>query len=344
MPTLSNIEEIQLFDQNECFLLRGYVVDFTNWFQRMLISPITVAMATHVPAELIHLLGLMATQTNTLVQGSFPKKITDLDAPVLKRAILQEKKTKSEENEILRQKTYHPELLKMVDSEMEFLDSLFEMEWFQTTAPTNIPKLTDFLTLKVAYEVLNIVPGKFESIFDEKFGYLHSPQEFLPRLKQCRVDAWLRDTTTSVAFVDIDKFKDFNLRHTETQVDREMLPRVMLEVESHIFSHGWAYRFGGDEYVLLMPNTITSQAVDSLFNLKDRLSDLRFFGDDKISVSIGICSAGPDSFLTDQEILQQANVAESFAKKERNCIATNEDGPKGGRILTKVERYKSETK
>jgi len=79
--------------------------------------------------------------------------------------------------------------------------------------------------------------------------------------------------------------------------------------------------------------------VDSLFGLKDRLSALHFFGGESITVSVGICSAGPDSYLTDQEILQEANDAEAHAKKEgRNCVVINSEAPDGERVLTTSSR------
>ena len=52
---------------------------------------------------------------------------------------------------------------------------------------------------------------------------------------------------------NIDKFKDFNTKYGETQIDVRLLPRFMAALEAHVYSRGFAYRFGGDEYVVLLP-------------------------------------------------------------------------------------------
>jgi diguanylate cyclase (GGDEF)-like protein len=312
---------------------------FSNWFQQNLVGPIRTAMGYHrVPSELKALERLLSEQADILIQQPFPKRIDELDVPLLKRVLLHEKRLRAEQSETLRLRTYHPELLEMVDSDLTFVEAMFRQEWFRVTTARRIPRLTDYLTLKAAYEALRFRPDQVEPKLDEKFGFLQSPTEFIPRLRSCRIEAWLRSNTTSVAFVDIDDFKRFNTKHTETAVDREMLPRVMQELEAHVFSHGWAYRFGGDEYVILLPNTDFAQAEKSLSSLQTKLSTLRFFGDDHITVSIGFCSPGPDSYLTDQEILQSANRAKAFAKNTgKNCIAAYDEAADPAQQFLKVK-------
>src|ERR1019366_4323533 len=69
-------------------------------------------------------------------------------------------------------------------------------------------------------------------------------------------------SSLAVAFVDIDHFKEFNTAHTETVIDRNVLPRFMQLVESHVHFHGHAYRQGGDEYLILLPNLEPRLAID----------------------------------------------------------------------------------
>jgi hypothetical protein len=47
--------------------------------------------------------------------------------------------------------------------------------------------------------------------------------------------------------LDIGLFKDFNTAFGEPRVDRDVLPIFMSELEAHIYWHGYAYKFGGDE-------------------------------------------------------------------------------------------------
>jgi diguanylate cyclase (GGDEF)-like protein len=126
-----------------------------------------------------------------------------------------------------------------------------------------------------------------------------------------------------IAFLDIDKFKDFNTEVGHTNVNRLVLPVFMRAVEAHIYGHGHAYRMSGDEYALLMPNADADLAMAFMSGLRRRVATLRFLGTDKgITLSIGLCVADRDCFLTDEELLQKAEQAMSFAKSEgRNRVA-----------------------
>jgi diguanylate cyclase (GGDEF)-like protein len=132
-----------------------------------------------------------------------------------------------------------------------------------------------------------------------------------------------------VAFLDIDGFKQINSAHTETKVDRNLLPRFMRTLEAHVYHHGFAYRQGGDEYLVLLPGFSRDLALDFLDELRRVLADLRYPDiDGTTTVSIGACLAEPDCPLTDRELRERANQAKEFAKKQgKNCLATYQ-GPR----------------
>jgi diguanylate cyclase (GGDEF)-like protein len=97
----------------------------------------------------------------------------------------------------------------------------------------------------------------------------------------------------------------------------------MAAVETQIYGHGYAYRMSGDEYTLLMPNADSELALVFLKSLRRRVSSLTYLGTEKtITLSVGLCIADRDCFLTDEELLQRGEKAMAFAKdKGRNCIA-----------------------
>jgi diguanylate cyclase (GGDEF)-like protein len=163
-----------------------------------------------------------------------------------------------------------------------------------------------------------------ERQYDEKFHLLQAPTLFLPDLHYYRGKCGVRDLRVAIAFMDIDKFKDFNDTVGETNVDRHVLPVFMRAVEAHIYGHGYAYRFGGDEYALLMPNADAHLALGLVSALRKRVAALRFLGAERgITVSVGLCVADRDCFLTDGELLQKAERAKNFAKKEgRDRVAS----------------------
>src|SRR2546427_7623390 len=89
-------------------------------------------------------------------------------------------------------------------------------EWFQNTRPSRLPRLTDFLTPRDTYQVMPAAPDLRGSDYDDKFRILLSPASFLPALRRCRIESWLRDISVAVAFTDIDDFKALNTRYTES--------------------------------------------------------------------------------------------------------------------------------
>ena len=131
-------------------------------------------------------------------------------------------------------------------------------------------------------------------------------------------------TTCAPSVNDIDNFKALNTQYTEAKVDRNLLPRFTSAIEAHVYHHGFAYRQGGDEYLILLPSMSRAFALAFLDELRCKLAALRYpLIEGSTTVSIGVCIAGPDCPLTDRELWERANQAKEFAKKNgRNCIAT----------------------
>src|SRR5437879_12391019 len=90
----------------------------------------------------------------------------------------------------------------------------------------------------------------------------------------------------------------------------------MRTIEARVYSHGWAYRFGGDEYLLLLPNMDLKVAGEFLQSLQERLGSLEFQGiHERIAVSIGLCLVTPDSFLTDREVQEKAKIGRASCRE-----------------------------
>ena len=101
----------------------------------------------------------------------------------------------------------------------------------------------------------------------------------------------------------------------------------MEAMEAHVFGHGHAYRFGGDEYVLLLPNMGRAWAVDFLRGLQARIAAASYVR--RIprppTISLGLAVALVDTALIDRGILERANAAKGHAKATRKgSIATFE--------------------
>jgi len=207
-------------------------------------------------------------------------------------------------------------------------------EWFSQTEPIKTPRLTDYLTLKRVEKILRLgtisgaMAGRAFPVkqYDNKFGVLASPSTLASDLAYWRQQSELRNVGLALAYFDIDDFKErFNTPYNETIVDRQCLPVIARAIETHAFSHAIAYHEGGDEFILLMPNTTKDSAINFMDALRIKMPNLSFPGiESKAHISVGICHVGPDSILTDAEIKQYANVAKTHAKKEsgKDCVVT----------------------
>jgi diguanylate cyclase (GGDEF)-like protein len=110
-------------------------------------------------------------------------------------------------------------------------------------------------------------------------------------------------------------------------------------LEAHMFSHGYAYRYGGDEYVALIPNMEADLAATFFKGLASRLKNLEYGHiKEKTTVSIGLYSVPGDTIYTEKEIEFRANKAKNEAKKKgKNCIVIYREADDGQEILEKVE-------
>lgn len=315
MPSFSAEDRTRLYH---------YASDHRTWFQDWLRDPVRRALGYRTPTALADLHDEMHELELELGrQLDQPIELDDSHGPLLMRILLYQRQLLAEKHEDLRLKSTGSEIHGILEKELEPLRRLMSEDWLRTTQPLRMPRLTDFLTLQDAYEVLPINRTNVTPSYDEKFRVLCSPSNFLPQLGQCRIESWLRGTDIAVAFIDIDDFKAFNTKYTESVVDRDLLPRLMQAIEAHVYSHGWAYRFGGDEYVLLLPNMDKTMAEVFLRKLQHKLHALHAPGiAETVTVSIGVCCISAESYLTDREVQEKANLAKEYAKRAgKHCIA-----------------------
>ena len=106
-------------------------------------------------------------------------------------------------------------------------------------------------------------------------------------------------------------------------IDRNVLPKFMLCLEAFVFGRGYAYRYGGDEYAILLPGVGQQAAKDALEGLRLQVQSLRYPGiSTSMTISVGMCVVEPDCYLTNFEVEHNAERAKNVAKEEgRNQIA-----------------------
>ena len=256
------------------------------------------------------------------------EQIDDDMQSIVKRAIMHHRLQIQEELELRSELTHNPALLAELELRIVPINHAVAEPWFVATTAIATPRLTDFLNLEQAEEITKSSGGltsqEFRA-FDEKFHILQAPNLLIPDMKFYRHMCESRSKQFVVAFLDIDNFKSFNDQYGHETVDEEILPPFMRALEGYVYSHGFAYRFGGDEYKLLLPNIDEGNSVSFLAGLQDSLASVSYVPiEEPINnpqISIGICEMELDCVFTDKEVIEFSERAAMHAKTVgRNCI------------------------
>jgi len=211
-------------------------------------------------------------------------------------------------------------VLTAIDQRLAPFNVILAQAAIRRAEPPRIPRSSDFLRPNLVG--LGQMPNLGVAT-EPKFHILLSPEHLLANLTECRRHCDARRAPTAVAFLDIDDFKAFNSAHGEPRVDRDLLPTFFRALDAGVFGHGSAYRYGGDECVLILPSSPKPVVIAILQRIQTDLRQLEYPNIDKRpSVSIGVCVLDADSSLTNREALGRAAWAKKQAKNNgKNCIA-----------------------
>ena len=115
----------------------------------------------------------------------------------------------------------------------------------------------------------------------------------------------------SLVFLDLDRFKEVNDVHGHA-VGTKLLARVGDLLKRHLRLIDTAFRYGGDEFVLLLPQTPKSEAVKAVQRLREILTGTLLLSDEgldvRVTASFGIASF-PSDGKTRGDLLRAADGA-----------------------------------
>lgn len=142
----------------------------------------------------------------------------------------------------------------------------------------------------------------------DKFEILDSPKHY-----EADFPRSIGMLGVAVIYFDLDDFKALNTRFTETVIDRTMLPELQRLIAGLVQDRGYAYAEGGDEFIIMLPNTNSALAEGFASLLLERIRSTSFIvGTDSVNVT---ASAGIASSLHDQDV-QACRDAASHAKRD----------------------------
>lgn len=277
-------------DQAALFLrcLDG-VGGYKQWFQASILMPVQKVFRPLVPQRLQALYTPMNELAYRLTGGACGVGPSEL--ALLHRAALHCRHGLAKQQERFHASNVDAVHAIAIDALTDDVERILGEPWIKSIAPLPRPKLTEFVNLRTARSILvkqNVpLPESLARVYDEKFGILWGPAQIQDVLEATRNEAWLLGTETCVAFIDIDDFKAVNTALTETRVDREVLPPLMLLLEALTSSRGYAFRQGGDEYVVVLPNTDRVDGEAFLNKLRARIGERR---------SVSSASPSPSDF------------------------------------------------
>jgi len=133
----------------------------------------------------------------------------------------------------------------------------------------------------------------------------------------------------SVLFLDLDHFKKVNDTHGHL-VGSKLLADLGYRIKAKLRLIDYAFRYGGDEFVVLLPQTAKDQAIVVAKRLREAIRELAFTmengGELHVQCSMGIATY-PHDAKSAHEIIRQADEMMYMVKNStRDAIAVAQQG------------------
>jgi len=153
---------------------------------------------------------------------------------------------------------------------------------------------------------------------------LHNSRSFYSQL-EVEVDRFNRyRRSLALLLMDIDHFKKYNDSYGHLEGDKALV-RIAQIIKSCLRKLDSAYRYGGEEFTVILPETSCEEAHTVALRIKSALTAENFMpqqkNEAKITISIGVTEYYPGDQLS--EFIQRADKAMYLSKeKGRNKVTT----------------------
>jgi diguanylate cyclase (GGDEF)-like protein len=167
------------------------------------------------------------------------------------------------------------------------------------------------------------------TVLDDHTG-LYNSRHLRRTIEQEVVRATRFGHPVSVVFFDLDRFKEVNDTHGH-QVGSQLLREIGQLLRKTLRSTDVPVRYGGDEFVMLLPETSKDQAIECARRLRDEIKGTAFlsrepFGPVRVGASFGVATF-PDDAKSPDELITRADQAMYRVKAERRGqVASAEPG------------------
>lgn len=128
----------------------------------------------------------------------------------------------------------------------------------------------------------------------------------------------------SIAIVDLDNFKQINDEAGHAAGDRTLRQLAKIMRQNTRMTDTMIVRYGGDEFVLLMPETEISGAAVLLERLRRQVKTISIPKVSSVTISCGLAEWSGSETDTAEDILRRADTALYEAKRRgRNCVVAS---------------------
>ena len=137
-------------------------------------------------------------------------------------------------------------------------------------------------------------------------------------LKTALINAETHNTAVSVCLLDVDRFKDINERYGHPVGD-EVLCKLAARLVQSLRVSDIVCRYGGDEFLLILPDITPEQVVTIVDRICTSISELPILtrkGDVHITLSLGYATENCGNRRSHEELIQL--IDEALMKCKRN--------------------------
>lgn len=127
-----------------------------------------------------------------------------------------------------------------------------------------------------------------------------------------------KSETYSLIFIDIDNFRKFNNEFGHKAGDI-VLQKVSQTIKNIIRSSDRAYRYGGEEIVILLKNCAKSNALSIAEKIRISISEIDNSPLPSITISLGVASCPEDSTNFSEIIVASDNALLTAKMSGKNC-------------------------
>jgi diguanylate cyclase (GGDEF)-like protein len=183
--------------------------------------------------------------------------------------------------------------------------------------------------------ILAVAPNIDE--FDD-LGFLFRKKLFEPDRERFVKEAMKDGFPLALVIIDVDNFGQFNKKHN-LEVGDEVLKAVFKTVQNRTGTKGNAYRYGGDEIAILLPNYSKPEAIALAETMRVQVEESAATAKKlKVTITLGV-AALPEDAHDGQRLFNAANEALLCAKKlGRNLVRAVGDPDEAEGIRTPTRK------